>query len=299
MSKKDFLNKLYHQYDDPSWLGSDPVQFAHRYTLPEDQEVVALLSVCFAYGSAKLVIRAVEEILRPLGKSPYKALLKYKGEKLWPGFVYRFHKEEHLIILCSALSKILRDFKSIGNFYRSHYLQKSNAEESAFENMLNGTHAWFSNEFSDYTVKQKKLEHGLKFFFNSPAQGSACKRMVMFLRFMARKDKVDLGLWSWLPTDELVIPVDTHVARISHYLHLRKGKEELASNWKMAREITENLKKLDAIDPVKYDFGLSRLGILNICKKKKVDSICSLCPLLPGCRYGQKNQSEILFESTQ
>jgi uncharacterized protein (TIGR02757 family) len=109
---------------------------------------------------------------------------------------------------------------------------------------------------------------------------------------MVRKDDIDLGLWDWMTADSLIIPTDTHVARISYYLRLRKGTELQAPNWKMACEITSSLRQLSAKDPVKYDFALARLGILDICKRKYAKSVCERCPVSPGCRfYGKKKET--------
>jgi uncharacterized protein (TIGR02757 family) len=105
---------------------------------------------------------------------------------------------------------------------------------------------------------QKKVSSGLKFMFPNPAKGSACKRINLFLRWMIRKDELDFGLWNEIPTNKLVIPVDTHVAKISASLKLTKRKNV---SWQMAEEITENLKKFDPVDPVKYDFALCHIGM--------------------------------------
>jgi len=97
--------------------------------------------------------------------------------------------------------------------------------------------------------------------FPDPKKGSACKRMNLFLRWMVRKDDMDLGLWGEIPTSKLIIPVDTHVARIAKELGLTK---QTTANWKMAEEITENLKMFDREDPVKYDFALCHIGMRKL-----------------------------------
>ena len=102
------------------------------------------------------------------------------------------------------------------------------------------------------------LSIGSKFMFPVPEKGSACKRMNLFLRWMVRKDDLDFGLWREIHTSKLVIPVDTHVARISRSLRLTKRKNV---SWKMAEEITEKLKKFDPEDPVKYDFAICHIGM--------------------------------------
>lgn len=105
------------------------------------------------------------------------------------------------------------------------------------------------------------ITHGMKFMIPDPLKGSACKRMNLFLRWMIRKDQLDFGLWNEIPASKLVIPVDTHVAKICKQLKLTKKKNE---SWQMAEEITEHLKKFDAFDPVKYDFAICHIGIRKL-----------------------------------
>jgi uncharacterized protein (TIGR02757 family) len=101
----------------------------------------------------------------------------------------------------------------------------------------------------------------LKFMFPLPEKGSACKRMNLFLRWMVRKDELDFGLWSEIPTSKLIIPVDTHIARICTQLRLTKRNNV---SWQMAEEITENLKKFDPNDPIKYDFAICHIGMRKL-----------------------------------
>ena len=97
--------------------------------------------------------------------------------------------------------------------------------------------------------------------FPIPEKGSACKRMNLFLRWMVRKDDLDFGLWKEIPTSKLVIPVDTHIARICKQLELTSSE---TVSWNMAEEITDNLKKFDPDDPVKYDFALCHIGMRKL-----------------------------------
>jgi len=106
-----------------------------------------------------------------------------------------------------------------------------------------------------------KTSLGIKFMFPNPEKGSACKRMNLFLRWMIRKDELDFGLWKSISPSQLIIPVDVHIARISQKLKLTTRKN---ISWNMAEEITNNLKKIDPVDPVKYDFALCHIGIRKI-----------------------------------
>ena len=120
--------------------------------------------------------------------------------------------------------------------------------------------------FSNYFLQKAQnefgeLSRGLKFMFPLPEKGSACKRMNLFLRWMVRKDELDFGLWDEIPTSKLIIPVDTHIARICKQLKLTKRKNV---SWQMAEEITENLKQFDPNDPVKYDFAICHIGMRKL-----------------------------------
>jgi uncharacterized protein (TIGR02757 family) len=110
-------------------------------------------------------------------------------------------------------------------------------------------------------ARSPDISAGIKFMFPRPELGSACKRMNLFLRWMVRKDELDFGIWNEIPSDKLVIPVDTHIARICQLLKLTKRKNV---SWKMAEEITENLKRFDPADPVKYDFAICHIGMRKL-----------------------------------
>jgi uncharacterized protein (TIGR02757 family) len=121
-------------------------------------------------------------------------------------------------------------------------------------------------------------------FLPKPSSGSACKRWNMFLRWMVRRDHVDLGAWDHLSASELVLPLDTHTHRISQYVGLTTRKQ---ANWRTAVEITAALQRLDPADPVRYDFALAHLGISGSCKRRYRPDVCSRCSLLPVCRFAQ------------
>jgi uncharacterized protein (TIGR02757 family) len=122
---------------------------------------------------------------------------------------------------------------------------------------------------------------GVRHLLTSPAGGSACKRMNLYLRWMVRGgDGIDCGLWPGVPTSALVIPLDTHVARISRFLGLTRRRTQ---DWKMAEEITASLRRFDPADPVKYDFAICRLGILDHCPSRRNLHKCAACPLLELC----------------
>jgi uncharacterized protein (TIGR02757 family) len=152
------------------------------------------------------------------------------------------------------LSLAYQEFDSLKKLFISGYDQDDINLKNAITN--------FSNYFLQKCTQEfRGISRGIKFMFPLPEKGSACKRMNLFLRWMVRKDELDFGLWCEIPTNKLVIPVDTHIAKICKQLKLTKKKNV---SWKMAEEITENLKKFDADDPVKYDFALCHIGMRKL-----------------------------------
>lgn len=294
-AKLPFFNALLDEYSGAEWISSDPAQFMHRYSDPRDQELAAFLSACFAYGSAKLVIRAVDKLLAPpaptgplspMSASPYAFIAAFdpaRDTAATRGFYHRFHKEKHLVALLEILRDVLREHGTLGGFFKSFEARDSEA-------LLNASMREFQRRAA---LKPAEIQRGMRFLFNAPEDGSACKRMAMFLKWMVRKDEIDIGIWSgWFSAADLVIPVDTHIGRLSYYLRLRGGKLDAAANWKMAREITHSLKQLNPTDPVCYDFAITRLGILGLCKKKYYKSVCSKCPVEPACRFSPSERPQ-------
>ena len=127
-----------------------------------------------------------------------------------------------------------------------------------------------------------KRRHGVRFLLPSPSEGSACKRLNLFLRWMVRaEDGIDCGVWTRVSSRQLVIPLDTHIARISSYIGLTEMR---SPGWPMALDITRSLRRLDPGDPVRYDFALCHLGIAGDCPRKRNLQKCARCPIVAICR---------------
>jgi uncharacterized protein (TIGR02757 family) len=122
----------------------------------------------------------------------------------------------------------------------------------------------------------------LQYLLTSPNDGSACKRMNLFLRWMVRRTAPDLGLWDFVDPAKLVVPLDTHVHRIATFLGLTRRK---SADWRTARAVTDRLAKFDPTDPVRYDFAICRLGILDLCSRKRRKENCDVCLLRDVCRF--------------
>ena len=276
MLKTHFLKKLQSQYHEKKYLSSDPLEFVHRFSDPWDQEAVALVSALLAYGNVKQIRNSIETVLfrvsqhysnpKNFVKSLQKTSGKKKAEVMFEGFVHRFNTGKDLVLLFKLLEMSWTKYGSLG----AHFLSKVEPRDTTIENSL-------SLLIADWKSWVGKSGNGMQTSFSylltSPQDGSCCKRWCMLLRWMIRKDELDLGLWTensplrstfpkehYVRTDQLVIPLDTHTGRISQHFGLTKRK---TLNWQAALEVTEALKEFNAKDPVSYDFALSRLGIIE------------------------------------
>ncbi len=255
MNLKQKLDYHYKAFDK-SQISPDPLQFLHHYQDEQDIETAGFISSVFAYGNVKQIINTLDKIFIASGKSPYNFVLNFdenKGGKKLTGIKHRFYTEKDIMNYFIAFRNTLIQYKSLKNVFIKYYSEY----DINIKNALSG----FSSHFIDAVKNATGLKYnsqGVKFMFPLPEMGSACKRMNLFLRWMIRKDELDFGLWNEIPTNKLVIPVDTHVARICKLLNLT-GRKNVS--WQMAEEITANLMKYDPADPVKYDFAICHLGM--------------------------------------
>jgi len=264
------LDELHARYHRPDLLGTDPLCLVHRYRNPEDQEVVGLLAAAFASGNIKSIIAALERILAVLGPSPATWLRETPPEALrgrFPGFVHRWVQDRDLEILCAHLGGALRRHGSLGALWRA---VDDPADPDTREGLARFVEAILAEPVAPLEPRTRSVErsdggtHALRsvetILLTNPRNGSACKRMHLFLRWMARPaDGIDLGLWtSFLAPSRLLIPVDTHVLKQSRRLRLTTEKQPTA---KAALAISSKLRRLHAEDPIRYDFALVRAGI--------------------------------------
>ena len=254
MNIKQKLDYHYKAFDK-SKLEPDPLQFPHLFSAEKDIEVMAFIASVFAYGNVKQIINSLNTFLLIAKNQPCEFISNISATKNLPtNFVHRFYSTKDILQLFHLLNGAYDEFGSLKSLFLSGYNETDNNTKNAITN--------FSNYYLNRAKKEfGKLSRGLKFMFPLPVKGSACKRMNLFLRWMVRKDELDFGLWKEIPTSKLIIPVDTHIARICKQLNLTKRK---IVGWKMAEEITNNLKKIDPVDPVKYDFAICHIGMRKL-----------------------------------
>ena len=265
----------------PQHLVNDPLSFCHRYSDPADQEIAAVIASSFAYGSIVIILRTLETIFAGLGPSPRTFVENFNpksGLRAFSGFKHRFNDGRDVCALLWGMRQMVEQAGSVGAFF----LRGHNAADRDVSGSLNHYSAAvlsldYADIFGTHTIPSDSY---FPFLFPAPSSGSACKRLCMLLRWMVRPaDGIDLGLWSAVSPAQLIIPVDTHICRISRYLGLTGRK---SADWRMAQEITAALRVFDPSDPVKYDFSLAHLGISDGCDGKDM-SRCSSCPIVGIC----------------
>lgn len=259
LTKEKIKNKLNYHYKafDRDSISPDPIEFPHRFKSPPDIEISAFIASVFAYGSVSQILNTLEKIFELIENDPKNFISDYNPKKDWKLFKdikHRFYTGEDIAALFTGLKKIYEIYGSLNYLFLLYYFAKAeNIKDSLSFFSQNLTHI-ICHESGHYS-------NGIKFMFPDPSKGSACKRQNLFLRWMIRNDELDFGLWKEIPPNKLVIPVDTHIAKIGKYLKLTRRKNV---SWAMAEEITNNLKKYDQADPVKYDFALCHIGMRKL-----------------------------------
>lgn len=239
------LDELVEKYENKVFIETDPIQLPHNYKNVCDIELVGFISALFAYGSRKVFISKLYELFSKMGESPIDYIKQGDFSNL-SGFNYRFAKENDVIGILEVLSKLYNSNETIQTLFKYGY-------DTTYEikGMLQIVTDYFYANSTD-------VGEGFTFMLANPKNGGAMKRLNMFLRWMIRKPPVDFGIWKFIPTSELLIPLDTHVAKISREMHLLKRK---SNDFKAVTELTKALKQFDNEDPVKYDFAIYAKGI--------------------------------------
>jgi uncharacterized protein (TIGR02757 family) len=285
MQLKEILDNLY-EGRSKTHLANDPLSFCHRYHNPADREIAGLIASCLAYGNVKIILRNLEHLFARMGDSPRAFVEGFEPDRgllLFADFRHRFNDGRDLCALILACRTMIDEADSIGEFFLGCY---DAAAEDITPSLIAFCSAVLSFDYSPvFGTGGIPADSYFPFFFPSPATGSACKRLCMFLRWMVRpEDGIDLGLWREVSPAKLIIPVDAHIRRIGRYLGLT-GRNQ--ADWRMAREITASLRKLDPDDPVKYDFPLCHLGISEGCQGFDPAG-CLQCPIAKVC--GEQKQ---------
>lgn len=275
---QSFLDQKVIQYNQQGFITNDPISIPHLFTKKQDIEIMGFWSAMLAWGQRITIINKCKELIDLMDGAPYEFIMNHQEVDLkrMLNFKHRtFNATDTLYFI---------------HFFRHHYSNFDSLEDAFLPFKKDET---FRNDFMDNTrsniasnnsnvcfaseLQQSNVESNLNYFrsyffslpdfpqrtikhVSSPLQKSTCKRLNMFLRWMVRKDNcgVDFGIWDRIKPHQLICPCDLHVERVARKLNLISRKQ---TDWQTALELTEELKKFDANDPVKYDFALFGLGI--------------------------------------
>ena len=245
---KDRLEAFYHECNCRRFVHPDPLEFLYAYGDPRDRELVGLIASALAYGRVAQILKSVSGVLGPMGPSPCHFLLCTPSRALraiYGDFKHRFTTGEELLVLLQGAKNALAAFGSLEACFLAGYRDSD-------DTILPALNAFVK------TLLGRKATESRNSLLPLPDRGSACKRLNLFMRWMVRKDAVDPGGWDRVPLAKLIIPLDTHMHRISRIMGFtRRGQADVGT----AIEVTRAFRRFVPEDPVRYDFVLTRLGI--------------------------------------
>ena len=275
---KPALDRLYVSFNAPD-AATDPIQIVRRFPRPDDQEVVGFIAGALAFGRVSSVLQSIERVLAVTGPAPAAYVRDFAPGRdgvQFAGIVHRWTRGPDIVALLWILHQMMQQAGSIEQFFVA-------GDEPAQPDVSAALDS-FSRRAMALDLRQAygrvPARPGVGYFFPKPSAGSACKRLNLFLRWMVRKDALDLGVWTRVSPSRLVVPLDTHVVRVGQCLGLTRYT---SPGWKMAADITASLRRLDPDDPVRYDFSLCHLGMMSACGFKRAQRDAQ-CPLRGVCR---------------
>lgn len=281
---KPLLDDLYESFNIAD-SAEDPVQFLAGYPDAADREIVAFLAASLAFGRVASVKASIARVLDAMGPRPATYVGAFDVRRDAPAFqsfVHRWTRGADIVALILMMQTMLRQQGSIEGFFAEGLPPDATDVEPALESFAQ--RACAMDVRAAYGGRKPPARAGVRFFFPRPSTGSGCKRLNLFLRWMVRRDQVDPGGWRRITPAQLIVPLDTHVVRVGRCLRLTTYQ---SPGWRMASDITRTLRELDPIDPVKYDFSICHLGMMNACgfNRPQRDRVC---PLRGYCRPGAR-----------
>lgn len=249
MDLKKILDRKVDEYNQPSFIKSDPISVPHSFAKKQDIEISAFFAAVFAWGNRTTIIQKCTELMQRMDNAPFDFIVNHEEQHLKHllGFKHRTFNDTDLLYFVAFLRHHYTNHKSLEAAFAN------NSGENT-ERALSGFYHYFLS-LSDAPARTRK-------HIASPERKSTCKRLNMFLRWMVRNDGkgVDFGIWKKIKPSQLVCPVDVHVARVARRLKLLDRKQ---TDWQAAVNLTDHLKQFDPNDPVKYDFALFGLGVME------------------------------------
>lgn len=236
------LDELQKKYETEDFIKDDPIRFSHRFKDKKDIEIAGFIASMIAYGQRTVFVKKLDELFKIAQDEPYNFIMNFEP-KILGNFNYRFGKPQDFAMIFEVLKKLYSEGSSLEELFKYGY--------ETHENRFIPVSDYFYSNVAEHTG-------GFSAMIPDANKGSAMKKMCMYMRWMVRKSAVDMGIWHFIPKSELLIPLDTHVARISRELGLLTRKQ---NDFKAVVELSNNLKKLCPEDPIKYDFALFGYGI--------------------------------------
>lgn len=246
---KNYLDKLVSKYETNDFIENDPIRFPHRFEQTQDIEIAAFIASAFAYGKREVFIDKLNLLFEYMDNKPYQFVMNYSQEnnRSLDDFSYRFSVGVDIIQIVLTLQELYQSHGSLESLFAMGWNRKHDIQD-----MLQVVVDYF------YERVNLPVTKGFYHLLPNPCKNSACKRLNMLLRWLVRDGKVDIGIWHFMPKSELLIPLDTHVAKISRNLGLL-GRQQ--NDFKSVIELMSNLKQYDSSDPVKYDFAMFGFGV--------------------------------------
>lgn len=273
---KPALERLYEKYNRRELIKTDPLQFVYYYPERADKEIAGFLAAALAYGRVQQIQKSLSRLFELMGRSPSAFVRGFDARKRAQlrDFKHRFTSGDDLSDLLELLRDVLGKFGGIEEYFARGCKSSDETIIPAMSRFCDSLSAVYAKGHNG------QVSAGLKYLLASPARNSACKRLNLFLRWMVRADDVDTGLWKSIDKARLIVPVDVHMGRLCRILGLY-GRQSVCLA--TAMEITGSFAEIEPADPVKYDFALSRIGIVENCDGSyRAD--CEDCELLEFCR---------------
>lgn len=246
MITKKELDNLVKTYETPDFIKDDPIQFPHKYQNKTDIELAGFIASIFSYGNRKLFVKKLDELFYLMENEPTNFIKNgdfkiIKAQNIY----YRFYTADDIVLLFNKLSKLYNTSEGLSELFETNFKNTKDTTQT-----IRNVVQYF---YKDCNNVSRGFNHMLP-----TGKNCTLKRMNMFLRWQVRKSCVDLGIWNFIPTSELLIPMDVHVARLSRKMELLHKK---TNTIKTVKELTSRLKEFDPDDPVKYDFAIFGKGI--------------------------------------
>lgn len=246
-SVRERLDAIFRVYHHPRFIHPDPLEFVRRYPVLPDREVAALVASGLAYGQMKGILSSIQRILGPLGPRPARFIRDHTDRQLdqrWSGFRHRWTRAGEVICLVRTAVELQREQGSLGSGL-------ARLVKPGDQDLHPALQAWVA----EWRERGLPARHSL---LADPGRGSACKRLYLMARWLARRDEVDPGGWEAIPPALLLVPVDVHLHRMARVLGFTRRK---AADLATVREITRGFRRLEPADPARYDFALTRLAL--------------------------------------